>query len=179
MLLFCGNAQSASRTGAFIGYSEELSGVPATGSPAEGTACRDKDPSCADWASRGECTANPGYMLAACPISCKQCTPPELVRKGNPPFQPQQGVPLLSMACHILVFSQNLEMYANKTLVLKTDLGEVYITMLWDNAPRAAALIMDLAHQEGGGPPYGLLQGSLAGILKAPPSEGKAPPKYG
>uniref|UniRef100_A0A7S3VM30 ShKT domain-containing protein n=1 Tax=Dunaliella tertiolecta TaxID=3047 RepID=A0A7S3VM30_DUNTE len=144
MLLFCGNAQSASRTGAFIGYSEELSGVPATGSPA-GTACRDKDPSCADWASRGECTANPGYMLAACPISCKQCTPPEL----------------------------NLEMYANKTLVLKTDLGEVYITMLWDNAPRAAALIMDLAHQgtsqqercrfyrneaaplEGGGPPYG------------------------
>ncbi|KAF5843818.1 hypothetical protein DUNSADRAFT_5055 [Dunaliella salina] len=158
MLLFCSSAQSTSRNGAFIGYTERA-----------GTACRDNDSSCGDWASKGECTSNPGYMMMSCPVSCEQCTPPEL----------------------------DAEKYANETLVLETELGKVYMTMLWDNAPRAAALIMDLAHRgskqqkqcrfyrseaaplEGGGPPYGLLQGSLAGILKAPPSEGNAPPKYG
>ena len=42
-------------------------------------ACRDKDPSCDDWASKGECEKNAGFMNGSCPVACKQCTPPELV----------------------------------------------------------------------------------------------------
>ena len=64
--------------------------------------------------------------------------------------------------------------------------------MQFDNAPRSCALVLDLAHQgpcahcnfyrveqapkDGDGPPYGLLQGSLSGVLRGLPQEGHHPP---
>mmetsp|Transcript_36919 Transcript_36919/g.80422 ORF Transcript_36919/g.80422 Transcript_36919/m.80422 type:complete len:653 (-) Transcript_36919:166-2124(-) len=33
--------------------------------------CADKNDGCADWAEHGECAKNPGYMLEACPLSCR------------------------------------------------------------------------------------------------------------
>ncbi len=33
-------------------------------------ACADLDPACPAWAARGECGANPGFMLASCRRSC-------------------------------------------------------------------------------------------------------------
>lgn len=35
--------------------------------------CVDVNNLCADWASRGECQRNPGYMLEKCPLSCHAC----------------------------------------------------------------------------------------------------------
>merc|ERR1711963_544919 len=34
--------------------------------------CKDLNMLCAEWAKRGECTKNPGYMLQACKQSCKK-----------------------------------------------------------------------------------------------------------
>uniref|UniRef100_A0A7S0RAT8 ShKT domain-containing protein n=1 Tax=Chlamydomonas leiostraca TaxID=1034604 RepID=A0A7S0RAT8_9CHLO len=136
-------------------------------------ACRDTNAACADWAEQGECDKNEAFMSGVCPIACKRCTPPEL----------------------------NAADYVGELLILETEMGEIRIRTLWDNAPRTAALIMDLAHQapeakracrlyrseavppaeHPDGPPYGLLQGSLAGVLKPPPSENlaKVVPKEG
>lgn len=35
--------------------------------------CRDDNETCAEWAGRGECAANPGYMLEKCKQSCAAC----------------------------------------------------------------------------------------------------------
>ncbi|EPB71949.1 shTK domain protein [Ancylostoma ceylanicum] len=35
--------------------------------------CCDKEPSCAVWASYGECDENPNYMLSKCKLSCHAC----------------------------------------------------------------------------------------------------------
>ncbi|KIH67777.1 shTK domain protein [Ancylostoma duodenale] len=35
--------------------------------------CCDKDPSCALWASQGECSKNPEWMLSNCQLSCHNC----------------------------------------------------------------------------------------------------------
>jgi hypothetical protein len=48
--------------------------------------CEDDNPSCAEWATAGECTKNAGYMRAACAKSCDSCPPPvseELVVLGD------------------------------------------------------------------------------------------------
>jgi hypothetical protein len=39
----------------------------------EGSDCQDDNPKCFDWAKRGECDNNPGYMLQGCRRSCIQC----------------------------------------------------------------------------------------------------------
>ena len=36
--------------------------------------CEDANVNCAAWASQGECTANPGYMLKSCKKSCNVCS---------------------------------------------------------------------------------------------------------
>mmetsp|Transcript_10336 Transcript_10336/g.15539 ORF Transcript_10336/g.15539 Transcript_10336/m.15539 type:complete len:504 (-) Transcript_10336:508-2019(-) len=36
--------------------------------------CSDRHPKCLEWAEKGECKANPGYMLAECQFSCSVCT---------------------------------------------------------------------------------------------------------
>ena len=38
-----------------------------------GGSCTDSNPSCASWASRGECQSNPKYMLKSCKKSCNAC----------------------------------------------------------------------------------------------------------
>ena len=35
--------------------------------------CGDKEPTCLEWAFAGECDKNPGFMHAACALSCHQC----------------------------------------------------------------------------------------------------------
>lgn len=37
--------------------------------------CIDGDTRCAAWAAQGECTANPGFMLTSCRLSCNTCEP--------------------------------------------------------------------------------------------------------
>lgn len=37
--------------------------------------CQDSNPSCPEWASAGECAANPHYMLGSCARSCGTCWP--------------------------------------------------------------------------------------------------------
>eukprot|EP01039_Chlorochromonas_danica_P008831 gene8831-9737_t len=37
------------------------------------TSCQDRYPQCNDYASWGECTKNPGWMIVNCPFSCKSC----------------------------------------------------------------------------------------------------------
>lgn len=37
------------------------------------TVCADKEESCKDWASKGECEKNPASMLALCPQACGAC----------------------------------------------------------------------------------------------------------
>jgi hypothetical protein len=38
---------------------------------------------CPGWAKRGECTTNPAYMLAHCPLSCGKCKPKQKVVGGG------------------------------------------------------------------------------------------------
>ena len=35
--------------------------------------CRDVEPHCTEWAERGECKHNPGYMHVICPRACRTC----------------------------------------------------------------------------------------------------------
>lgn len=35
--------------------------------------CKDEHEKCQEWRSRGECKANPGYMLYHCRESCESC----------------------------------------------------------------------------------------------------------
>lgn len=37
------------------------------------TVCSDKEEACHDWASKGECEANPQSMHTLCPQSCGVC----------------------------------------------------------------------------------------------------------
>jgi len=48
-------------------------GGDGTGGSTGGT-CTDSNTNCAAWASRGECTKNPNYMLTSCCASCKNTT---------------------------------------------------------------------------------------------------------
>jgi hypothetical protein len=38
------------------------------------TECVDEEVACVDWAKKGECTGNPGFMLNNCRMSCGSCT---------------------------------------------------------------------------------------------------------
>ncbi|KAL6753982.1 hypothetical protein V8C86DRAFT_2713182 [Haematococcus lacustris] len=169
--LIC-SSHATSRSGAFHGYTEK--GGNSTTSPKSEArklvACRDTNAACQDWADNGECTKNEGFMNSACPVACKQCSPAEL----------------------------NASDYMGLQLLMNTSFGGIKVRPLWENAARTAALIMDLALQPDSskkacrfyrseavppagsdGPPYGLLQGSLAGVVKAPPAEGTSLPLYG
>lgn len=41
-------------------------------------ACRDAESACSDWAEKGECNKNPGFMAKSCRLSCRLCTAPEV-----------------------------------------------------------------------------------------------------
>ncbi|GLC33734.1 hypothetical protein PLESTB_000110100 [Pleodorina starrii] len=101
-------------------------------------------------------------MLTRCPVACKQCQPPDV----------------------------NPRDYAGEVLVLNSSLGQIRIVPDFVRAPVTSALVLELANhpdachncnfyrneavpQDGSsGPPYGLLQGSLAGLLRVPEKEG-------
>lgn len=46
--------------------------------------CRDSNPSCADWKKQDQCTANPGFMLQNCRLSCGVCAENASI-DGSPP----------------------------------------------------------------------------------------------
>ncbi len=48
--------------------------------------CKDSDTQCAAWAARGECKANPDYMLPNC---CASCAASDCTRDVRPPSAPQ------------------------------------------------------------------------------------------
>lgn len=48
--------------------------------------CVDTNPSCSDWAKRGECQINPNYMLINCPVSCNTC---DRILRGQTTKTPQ------------------------------------------------------------------------------------------
>jgi len=66
-------------------------GLPSTGGAGGSGACTDSDANCSYWASIGECSANPGYMLTSCCASCEA-----LAATGGAPSTggaPTGGVP--------------------------------------------------------------------------------------
>ena len=61
--------------------------LTARAAPAEDTSavCTDRNEKCPHWASKGECTANPGFMHSVCMLSCGTCPKPldpSLMRLG-------------------------------------------------------------------------------------------------
>lgn len=122
--------------------------------------CRDAHSACGDWATNGECQSNPTFMQQHCALACRLCEAPEVDPAA----------------------------YLGQVLVLNSTLGQIRIRPLFEQAPLTCALALELAGQgrcrgcnfyrieavpqEGSGPPYGLLQGSLTGLLKAPAREG-------
>lgn len=178
------SAASGSTTGSG-GSSSDGAGHEHAGGKA--APCRDANSGCPDWASKvrhrcaiapththrpplapqpatppgahlqGECEKNAGFMSKACPMSCKLCRPEPV----------------------------DLAAHRAQLLVLRTPKGDIRVTPQWATAPKTAALVMDLAAQQdealkgscrfyrneaipppehAEGPPYGLLQGSLAGV---------------
>jgi hypothetical protein len=64
-------------------------GGDAMGALARWGACADLDPACPAWAARGECGANPGFMLVSCRRSCvPECGGGD----GSAPGPPGPGV---------------------------------------------------------------------------------------
>lgn len=52
----------------------QFASLPGKDAAANSTAgCRDAQAECAGWASRGECDANPAFMLTSCADSCTRC----------------------------------------------------------------------------------------------------------
>mmetsp|Transcript_5103 Transcript_5103/g.13443 ORF Transcript_5103/g.13443 Transcript_5103/m.13443 type:complete len:401 (+) Transcript_5103:65-1267(+) len=51
----------------------DSSTVPRLPSDSELAECVDTNSECSRWATSGECTSNPRYMLGACPAACQQC----------------------------------------------------------------------------------------------------------
>jgi len=47
------------------------------------TGCKDGNQFCSDWASKGQCTANPAYMDVYCKKSCKKCDTTNCVDKNR------------------------------------------------------------------------------------------------
>lgn len=78
--------------------------------------------------------------------------------------------------------------YLAETLILRTSFGDIRVRPFYQLAPNLTALVMQLASKEHctacrfyrneqaptkeqeWGPPYGLLQGSMAGMARSPPT---------
>ena len=56
--------------------------------------CKDTHELCSSWASLGECTKNPDYMLKGCPKSCNSC--PDVLMNGLTQEQQQEKGSILS-----------------------------------------------------------------------------------
>lgn len=129
----------------FAGYGE-----------ADAPVCVDTNKFCGDWALRGECDKNPGYMADACCLSCGEAG------RGEPTAQ--------------------AAVTTSSVIFLTTEYGPIRIAA----SPRAAALVRTLSDpghlcdrctfyraeppSDSGtrGPPYGLLQGRFSEALFPP-----------
>eukprot|EP00192_Tetraselmis_astigmatica_P021899 CAMPEP_0117695622 /NCGR_PEP_ID=MMETSP0804-20121206/28237_1 /TAXON_ID=1074897 /ORGANISM="Tetraselmis astigmatica, Strain CCMP880" /LENGTH=264 /DNA_ID=CAMNT_0005509705 /DNA_START=241 /DNA_END=1035 /DNA_ORIENTATION=- len=150
------------RDSAFIGYSER--------SRSEAGNCKDEAPHCEDWATDGECDANPRFMKISCRKSCNTC--------GS-----DSRLPSSCTTC--------------ATLQLATAHGMIPILMRSDWSPKAVEAVLALLGGSSGqlrgplvppckgcelyrsekvpppgvsdnfggpGPPYALLQGRIPGL---------------
>ena len=151
------------RANAFSGGYTEKAG--SSSRPVDAVAgCRDTSPSCADWSALDECTKNPGFMLTTCPQSCGSCASPD------GPAEALEG------QHEVVTFTTNA---GSQTLTFDVALRP-------DIAPRTAAYVRQMAAARscgsscrfyraepipppgavdnfgGPGPPYALVQGSLA-----------------
>jgi hypothetical protein len=149
------------RSNAFVGYTEKAGSSSRRDAVA---GCRDSSPSCSDWSASGECAKNPGFMLTTCPLSCGSCAPPD-------------GLPEALEGEHeVVTFTTKA---GSQTLTFDVALRP-------DIAPRTAAYVRQMAAAQscdsscrfyraepipqagaidnfgGPGPPYALVQGSLA-----------------
>mmetsp|Transcript_15164 Transcript_15164/g.20926 ORF Transcript_15164/g.20926 Transcript_15164/m.20926 type:complete len:271 (-) Transcript_15164:57-869(-) len=160
-----GAVLESGRENAFIGYSEKS--LPG--------GCKDDSDFCADWASKGECTKNSGYMEVSCAVSCKKCS-----ATGD-------------LNSNLLSTSDRNEL---QVLTLKTHYGDIKIKLRPDLAPQVVAQVVLKVNQGpcggsckfyraegvpavgavdnfgGPGPPYALLQGSLGAGWKPVAREG-------
>lgn len=146
----------ADREHAFPGYRELEPGA------SEHLKCVDVNNLCADWASRGECQRNPGYMLEKCPLSCHACDEGE----GRATPAAEEGL-----------VANRLDARSSEgtVLVLTTSAGALRIRVrpaasdvagaIQKQAPctKCAFYRAELPADLGSaGPPYGLLQGRFA-----------------
>jgi hypothetical protein len=143
--------------------------------------CTDRDAGCAGWVASGECTKNPGFMAGACALSCNACPPPATGPAAA--LTGPAGAP-----------------WAGDTLVIATSLGDIRVQLRPALAPKTVAYIRSLASPGGPacsacrfyraealpapgavdnfggpGPPYALIQGSLASPGFAPIDKEAAP----
>ncbi|KAK3265576.1 hypothetical protein CYMTET_25742 [Cymbomonas tetramitiformis] len=161
------------RNSAFIGYSE-------TSPSPESEECDDENKFCVDWAARGECDSNPGYMEQACSKSCSACE-----KLNGPRFGLDADNQTNANCC-------------GDVLVLETKIGDVKIRLRDDLSPRTVDQIRNLVDKGqctdecafyrsedipavgaidnfgGPGPPYALVQGALQmqGVWHSIPKEG-------
>jgi len=63
----------------------------------------DIHPRCDEWANRGECNANPEYMLHNCQASCAGCNIPRWKFRGGEPFQLKSNEHSLQGTCDTFV----------------------------------------------------------------------------
>ena len=144
------------RRDAFIGYREDKADVAA--SP-----CKDSSDNCMDWALRGECDSNAGFMRTSCAAACNACPPPAVGEASELPTD-----------------------WTGDVIELSTRAGAIRIALLADGAPKTTSLVKRLATEEGSscrscrfyrsealpkpgavdnyggpGPPYALIQGSF------------------
>mmetsp|Transcript_13406 Transcript_13406/g.23750 ORF Transcript_13406/g.23750 Transcript_13406/m.23750 type:complete len:286 (-) Transcript_13406:248-1105(-) len=124
--------------------------------------CVDQDSKCKFWASKEQCALSPSFMRMACPVSCNHCKP----------------------TIHVL------KSFADEDIVLTTIYGKIRIRPYLDKATTIGSMVLNFAHTPKAsnctgchfyrseepphgkwGPPYGLFQGSLPGLLYTPPIE--------
>lgn len=60
-----------------VNYENIICAANGTCTDADPNACLDEHEECALWASDGECTANPSFMLTECAASCQSCDGPD------------------------------------------------------------------------------------------------------
>ena len=68
----------------------------------EAMSCQDTHGHCAFWAQKGECTANPGYMLIHCAKSCNECSP------SKKSFKPDRKYTVKSEKDHLIKLSTTI-----------------------------------------------------------------------
>ena len=104
-----------------------MRGVPAAGAA-------DKSDKCAEFARRGECAKNPGWMLANCAASCSKCKEPKGKRKTKTAPKPLPAT---------LTLSQVLKTESGKLDAVSTSYGSVSGSVRTDAVKLSVSLPVD------------------------------------